>query len=454
MLFKCDIVEPFGDDEMNERLTECFEDTLRFCESSELKRETENAKNSSEVYPEGFVAKTARKEIKADITVENMTTLAAAERYKSYGRVAVLNFANPEVPGGGVKKGAVAQEECLCRCSNLYPCIASPAVYDDFYGYHYKHGRFFYSDRVIYTKDVTVFKDDNLNLLDRKQWFNVDVLTCSAPFIAKRKYTNKAALYELFKSRVKNIINIAIDNNVDVLILGAFGCGAFKNPPELVAKAFKTVISDNHYDEYFRKIVFAIKSSNDDDPFEPCPNLMAFEYEFDGISAEANKLRFFAPCASEQTGGTIALPSGRVLSDGKEVYLYSEWKRTNKFNGKQFSVLGDSISTLEGYNPHGYNVFFTGENCQKSDVSDVDDTWWGHVISFCGGELLVNNSLSGSRVTKLPGRDSLFPSGCSDERTNRLHIGNSVIDAEGQYLSRKGKEVSYKCVSCGAFVLV
>lgn len=419
---------------MNERLIECFEDTLRLCESTELKTKTENAKSSSKVYLEGFVAKPNRKETNADITVENKTTFAAAGQYKSYGRVAVLNFANPEVPGGGVKKGAVAQEECLCRCSNLYPCIASPAVYVDFYGYHYKHGRFFYSDRVIYTKDVTVFKDDNLNLLDREQWFNVDVLTCSAPFIAKRKYTNKAALFELFKSRVKNIINVAIDNNADVLILGAFGCGAFKNPPELVAKAFKTVISENRYDEYFRKIVFAVKSSNNDDAFEPCPNLMAFEFEFDGISAEANKLRFSDSYALEQTVGTVTLPSGRVLTGGKEFNLYYEWQKNNRFNGRQFSILGDSISTLEGYNPKGYNLFFTGETCQKSGVSDMNDTWWGQVISCCGGELLVNNSWSGSCVTKLPNRDSLFPSGCSNERTNGLHIGSVKPDVIIVYL--------------------
>lgn len=419
---------------MNERLIECFEDTLRLCESTELKTKTENAKSSSKVYLEGFIAKPDRKETNTDITLENTTTFAAAGHYKSYGRVAVLNFANPEVPGGGVKKGAAAQEECLCRCSNLYPCISSSAVYDDFYGYHYKHGRFFYSDRVIYTKDITVFKDDNLNLLDREQWFNVDVLTCSAPFIAKRKYTNKAALFELFKSRVKNIINVAIDNNADVLILGAFGCGAFKNPPELVAKAFKTVISENHYDEFFRKIVFAIKSSNNDDPFEPCPNLMAFEFEFDGISAEANKLRFSDSYSLEQAFGTVTLPSGRVLTGGKEFNPYFEWQKSNEFHGKQFSILGDSISTLEGYNPQGYNLFFTGEICQKSGVSDMNDTWWGQVISFCGGELLVNNSWSGSRVTKLPNRDSLFPSGCSDERTNGLHIGNIKPDVIIVYL--------------------
>lgn len=419
---------------MNDNLIKCFEDTLRFCESAELKQETESAIASSRIYFEGFTAESIKKSKKAEITVENTTTFAAAKEYQAFGKVAVLNFANPEIPGGGVKKGSKAQEECLCRCSNLYPCLTAPTVYDDFYRYHNRYGRFFYSDRIIYSSNVTVFKGEDLKMLDREQRFNVDVLTCAAPFVAKLKYTNEAVLYDLFKSRINNIINSAIDNCVDVLILGAFGCGAFKNPPGIVAKAFKAVIEENHYDECFDKIVFAIKSSNNDDPFEPCPNLMAFECEFIGLSSELSKLRFSGSWSIAQTIGTITLPSGRILRSGAEFNPYTEWKSGNIFNSKQFSILGDSISTLEGYNPHGYNLFFTGEVCQKTGVSEMDDTWWGQVINYCGGELLVNNSWSGSRVTQLPNRDCLFPSGCSDERTNGLHIGSVKPDVIIVYL--------------------
>ena len=124
-----------------------------------------------------------------------------------------------EVPGGGVKNGAKAQEESLCRCSNLYPCLSSPRVQEKFYKYHYLKKRFFYSDRVIYTKDVTVFKDDELDLLDKEKWFHVDILTCAAPFTAKIGYVkeiysvfekfklSRTALMRIFESRIKNIIN-------------------------------------------------------------------------------------------------------------------------------------------------------------------------------------------------------------------------------------------------------
>ena len=443
-------------------LVQCFKDTLNYCESNELKDETEKAVVYSKIYPEGFLAKRRIKNKKADILVERTTTFDAAARYRDLGKIAVLNFANPEIPGGGVKNGAKAQEESLCRCSNLYPCLTSLRVQEEFYKYHYLKKRFFYSDRVIYTKDVTVFKDDELDMLDKEKWFHVDVLTCAAPFTAKIGYVkdtfsgsekfklSRTALMRIFESRIKNIINAAMDNEADILILGAFGCGAFRNPPDIVARAFKNVIQTNHYEECFDKIIFAVKSSNNDNPYEICPNLLAFETEFYGRSEEfekdhdAYKKYFYNGYKAGTLCGPldgdaakcseiVLLPgkwfeeeiqSGVLYSGGRKINRksYLRWQKTNKYSEKQFSVLGDSISTLDGYNPDGYNVFFSGDICEKSKVVRKSDTWWGQVINYVGGELLINNAWSGSCVTKMPDRDSLFPSACSDERTSGLHM--------------------------------
>lgn len=115
----------------------------------------------------------------------------------------------------------------------------------------------------------------------------------------------------------------------------------------------------------------------------------------------------------------------KIFKRGNQFNSYLDWKINNKYFNKQISILGDSISTLEGYNPAGYNVFFKGDICTAAGVKEMGDTWWGKVIDFFGGKLLVNNSWSGSRVTKLPNQAMAFPSGCSDERTFGLHI-NSV----------------------------
>lgn len=87
---------------------------------------------------------------------------------------------------------------------------------------------------------------------------------------------------------------------------------------------------------------------------------------------------------------------------------------------KYVSILGDSVSTLSGWNPKGHSVFYEGENCERSGVKGYFDTWWGQLIDYLGAKLLVNDSWSGSRVTKLPNHNQLFPSGISDERINNL----------------------------------
>lgn len=244
-------------------LIAAFRDTLRIAESAKMAGPLKTAKASTRVYPEEYRAQIERLlEKNTKITVEENTTFAAANRYRSLGKTAVLNFANPVTPGGGVKYGAMAQEECLCRSSNLYLCLtASP--FPDYYGYHASMDDPFYSDRLLYTQGVTVFKNDDEipKLLPEKEWFQVDVITCAAPYLSGNKYINREALKELFKRRIKNIFEAALDNGVEVLILGAFGCGAFKNPPDVVAAAFREVITENQYDRLLDQIVFAVKES-------------------------------------------------------------------------------------------------------------------------------------------------------------------------------------------------
>lgn len=115
-------------------------------------------------------------------------------------------------------------------------------------------------------------------------------------------------------------------------------------------------------------------------------------------------------------------------------FYKGEKMKKYKYKDKYFSVMGDSISTLEGFNPDGYKFFYYGERKQLSGVHTPEDTWWGKVISRFGARLLVNASRSGSWVAKLPDRDELFPSGCSDERTSALHKDGIMPDVIIVYL--------------------
>lgn len=201
------------------------------------------------------------------ITLSKRKTLTAAKKHD--GKVAVLNFASFTNPGGGVAKGSSAQEECLCRCTNLYPCLEK--AMQDFYVPHRKMDNPLYNDDIVYTPGVWVVRDDNNEdeLLEKGERYKVDVITCAAPNLRAKpsNYMNPHAgskpasitndeLFELLKKRISRVFEVAILNKVDVLILGAFGCGAFCNPPEIVAKAFMRCVEK--YNCYLKDVEFAI----------------------------------------------------------------------------------------------------------------------------------------------------------------------------------------------------
>ncbi len=101
--------------------------------------------------------------------------------------------------------------------------------------------------------------------------------------------------------------------------------------------------------------------------------------------------------------------------------------RKDFYKGKLFSILGDSVSTLEGYSEPKDAVFYEGFCKLQAGIFAPRDTWWGQVIEHLGGEMLVNNSISGSMVCKH--RSCVIPSyGCSDERTSSLGKGIEAPD--------------------------
>ena len=208
----------------------------------------------------------------AKVIVSGKRSLEAAECYaKQSKKVCVLNFASATNPGGGVVNGSSAQEECLCRCTTLYPCLKEESLWRGFYAPHRKAANPLYNNDCIYTPDVCVFKSD-INFpepLPQNEWWNVNVITCAAPNLRERPSNamnphagDKAAkvtpaeLEKLLTSRIQRIFEVAVGNGNEVMILGAFGCGAFRNPPEIVAKVFKSVMQN--YTKYFDVIEYAV----------------------------------------------------------------------------------------------------------------------------------------------------------------------------------------------------
>lgn len=200
------------------------------------------------------------------VIVNQMKTFDAARIYAKQGKTAALNFASATTPGGGVLRGASAQEECLCRVSNLYPCLNDKKMYAEFYMPNQSEHNALHNNKIIYTPHVKIYKNDDYEWLDEPEY--VDVITCAAPNL--REHTSNQynpgdgpsvkvsdeELRNIHYWRLAGILTAAINEGVENIILGAFGCGAFRNPPEVVAEAMKTAIQ--HYGGAFKNIVFAV----------------------------------------------------------------------------------------------------------------------------------------------------------------------------------------------------
>jgi len=187
---------------------------------------------------------------------------AACARLAAEGlRVAVLNFANPVVPGGGYLRGARAQEEALCRCSSLYECLCAPQV-EAYYEESVAFDGALALDHVIVSPRVPFHRDESLSLLE--QPFFADVLTCAAPclgWMIARETGGSAMVSELapvFARRCLAIVAAAHDTGADAVVLGAFGCGAFGNDPVLVAGAFAAALERIA----LPRVVFAVWTSS------------------------------------------------------------------------------------------------------------------------------------------------------------------------------------------------
>lgn len=225
--------------------------------------EIESATAKSIIYDTDFKCDiVCEKDMK--ISVEALDSVSAIMKYAGKGRVAVLNFSSYKHPGGGFINGTKAQEECLCHESCLYNVLSR---LPQFYKTNIKDtNKGLYLDRGIYTPGVVFMKDEQSVLCD--------VITCAAPNKAAAQthgVTDEENLNALC-SRIRFLLDIAKENHVDTLILGAYGCGVFGQYPEEVSMVFKEFLSSTH--KCFDEVIFAIPQGRDG-------NLKAFKKMFD-----------------------------------------------------------------------------------------------------------------------------------------------------------------------------
>ena len=256
-----------------EERRQVFEDTENAVKTIEnLKKAVADSTANQKMIKESETIDAEKTEYEKDakIIVSTKRSYDAAEAYKDK-KVCVLNFASASNPGGGVEKGASAQEECLCRTSTLYFSLNTKEMWDGFYGPHRRMRNPIHNDDIIYTPDVVVLKTDTDKPVRRKEeeWFKVDVISCAAPNLRNMPSNSYNSgdgdlparptddeLYQIQFRRFKRILEVAAAMKEEVLILGAFGCGAFENNPSVVAKAAKDAVE--LYKKNFEIIEFAV----------------------------------------------------------------------------------------------------------------------------------------------------------------------------------------------------
>lgn len=200
---------------------------------------------------------------------ENADSFVMAEKVmKQSGgaKVLVLNLANPVNIGGGVRRGARAQEEDLCRRSSLLINLEAEQAYP-YYRYNRGLNTNMGSDAVIISPQVEVIKDTHYQYLENS--FITAVMTCAAPYLRFGKEGMNEEEYEqLLRNRIAGMLKAAAYKGYRHLVLGAFGCGAFLNDAKTVAKAFSDVFETFSFhgygmNELFESIDFAVLCRRD-----------------------------------------------------------------------------------------------------------------------------------------------------------------------------------------------
>lgn len=216
------------------------------------------------------------------LTVENNDCLVVGKQMQDEGlNPAILNMASAYRPGGGVLEGARAQEECIFRRTNLfmslykydrqmYDLVIEPSrneftesMYDlNFIQQGYPMDENFGG---IYSADVTVYLDCNYEWVSDPYF--TDFISVAAMNINRALRQGEPVLVDgrlsersiaITKNKIRTIYRIGILHGHDSLVLGAWGCGAFGNPPEQIAQLFVDVLNEDEFRGRYKDIRFAI----------------------------------------------------------------------------------------------------------------------------------------------------------------------------------------------------
>ena len=226
----------------------------------EIKTAANNAVEGTVLYSPENAPQTKQIKQNGQISIEvaNETTFSALKRLAGQGgHLGCLNFASAKNPGGGFLTGAQAQEEALARSSALYPCLLQAPQY---YERNRANRSTIYLDLLIYSPLVPFFRDDEGVLLEHPVL--ASVITAPAPnagAVMQNEPQNSPAIEPALRRRAELVLKVAHAHGIDSLVLGAWGCGVFRNDPRMVAGVFFEFFKEGgRFATAFSKIIFAV----------------------------------------------------------------------------------------------------------------------------------------------------------------------------------------------------
>lgn len=193
-----------------------------------------------------------RAPIHSTIEVVNETTAQAAVRLQASGKtnIVALNFASARNQGGGFLAGAIAQEEDLCRASGLYACLKKKPM---FYNTNIMCDDSYYTNGIIYSPNVPFFRDEHNLFLEKP--FELSIISAPAPNVNGIKQLDQNKLIDILSQRIVKILDVAAFHGHKNIILGAWGCGAFGNDPNVVSSLLQAGVLLN---PYFEHVTYAV----------------------------------------------------------------------------------------------------------------------------------------------------------------------------------------------------
>ena len=197
--------------------------------------------------------------------VVNSTTLASIRKHLEDNTgedVVCLNFASAKNPGGGFLNGSQAQEESLARATGMYSCIAPK---QSMYNHNRQCGTCLYTHHALYSPKVPVLRNDEDELLEEP--YLTSIITSPAVNAGAVRRRERPLIEPTMRERIENVLALAVAHHHQTVVLGAWGCGVFKNDPTNVAQWLHDALQSERFQGAFRKVIFAVLDRSREERF-------------------------------------------------------------------------------------------------------------------------------------------------------------------------------------------